>query len=111
MKHRLHEQSTTAELLEVNGRQAEDLYMFRKFWPDRIARMIDCFTGAMKGRINYSKFLKIEEKGMPKVSVIIPVYNSKRFVESCIRSLMTQTCGDLEIIIINDEVRTEAVKF
>lgn len=43
MKHRLHEQSTTAELLEVNGRQAEDLYMFRKFWPDRIARMIDWF--------------------------------------------------------------------
>lgn len=39
---------------------------------------------------------------MPKVSVIIPVYNSERFVESCIRSLMIQTCGDLEIIIIND---------
>lgn len=43
IKHRLHDQSTTAGLLEVNGRQAEDLYMFRKFWPDRIARAVDWF--------------------------------------------------------------------
>ena len=33
MCHRIHEHSTTSELLEVNGRQEEDLFMFRKFWP------------------------------------------------------------------------------
>ena len=43
MKHRLHEQSTTSELLEVNGRKKEDLYMFRKFWPLWIAEIIDRF--------------------------------------------------------------------
>lgn len=40
MKHRLHGQSTTSELLEVNGRKHEDLYMFRKFWPSWIAGLI-----------------------------------------------------------------------
>lgn len=43
MKHRIHEESTTSELLEVNGRKQEDLYMFRKFWPGWIARGIDWF--------------------------------------------------------------------
>lgn len=43
MKHRIHEASTTSELLEVNGRRAEDLYMFRKFWPEWIARGIGWF--------------------------------------------------------------------
>lgn len=31
MCHRIHEHSTTSELLEVNVRQEEDLFMFRKF--------------------------------------------------------------------------------
>ena len=41
MRHRLHKESTTSELLETNGRKKEDLYMFRKFWPLWIAKMID----------------------------------------------------------------------
>lgn len=43
VKHRIHEGSTTSELLEVNGRKEEDLYMFRKFWPEWAARLIDWF--------------------------------------------------------------------
>lgn len=41
MKHRIHEESTTSELLEVNGRCKEDLYMFCKFWPKFIAKVIN----------------------------------------------------------------------
>ena len=40
MCHRIHEHSTTSELLEVNGRQEEDLFMFRKFWSEPVARLI-----------------------------------------------------------------------
>ena len=40
MCHRIHEHSTTSELLEVHGRQEEDLFMFRKFWPEPVARLI-----------------------------------------------------------------------
>lgn len=39
---------------------------------------------------------------MSMVSVIIPVYNTKPFVEKCIRSVMRQTHHDLEILVIDD---------
>ena len=43
MEHRIHEESTTSELLEVDGRREEDLYIFRKFWPEWIAKIIEYF--------------------------------------------------------------------
>lgn len=39
---------------------------------------------------------------MPKVSVIMPVYNVERFVEEAICSVLKQDFGDLELIIVND---------
>lgn len=38
----------------------------------------------------------------PKVSVIVPVYNAEKYVARCINSLLAQTFGDIEIIVIND---------
>lgn len=38
----------------------------------------------------------------PKVSIIIPVYNTEKFVEEAVKSIMNQTLLDIEIIIIND---------
>lgn len=39
---------------------------------------------------------------MEKISVIIPVYNTEKYVESTIRSIMGQTYDNLEIICVND---------
>jgi glycosyltransferase involved in cell wall biosynthesis len=39
---------------------------------------------------------------MLKVSVIIPVYNVKPYLERCIKSVQRQTFKDLEIILVND---------
>lgn len=38
----------------------------------------------------------------PKVSVIIPVYNTEIYVEEAVRSIMNQTLRDIQIIIIDD---------
>lgn len=38
----------------------------------------------------------------PKVSVIIPVFNTGEYVEEAVRSIMNQTLSDIEIIIIDD---------
>lgn len=39
---------------------------------------------------------------MVKISVIIPVYNSERFLRQCLESVCNQTLRDLEIICVND---------
>ncbi len=39
---------------------------------------------------------------IPKVSVIVPVYNTEKYVERSIISLMEQTLSDVEFIIIDD---------
>lgn len=39
---------------------------------------------------------------MPKISVIVPVYNVENYLKKCIDSLVNQTLQDIEIIIVND---------
>ncbi len=39
---------------------------------------------------------------MPKVSVIVPVYNAEKYIEHCVRSLFNQTLDDIEYIFIDD---------
>lgn len=39
---------------------------------------------------------------MVKVSVIVPIYNSEKYLKRCIDSLINQTLDDMEFILIND---------
>ena len=39
---------------------------------------------------------------MAKVSVIVPIYNSEKYLKRCLDSLINQTLEDLEIILVND---------
>lgn len=39
---------------------------------------------------------------MPKISVIVPVYNTEKYIEKCLKSIAGQKMNDLEIIIVND---------
>ena len=41
MEHRIHEESTTSDLLKDSARKAEDLLVFQKFWPKYIALLIE----------------------------------------------------------------------
>ena len=40
---------------------------------------------------------------MPKVSIIIPVYNVEKYIDKCVQSAMNQTLQDIEIILVDDE--------
>jgi glycosyltransferase involved in cell wall biosynthesis len=42
------------------------------------------------------------EIAMPEISVIVPVYNTGKYLSECLDSLLAQTFTDFEIICIND---------
>ena len=40
---------------------------------------------------------------IPKVSIIVPVYNVENYFDRCINSLINQTLREIEIILVDDE--------
>jgi glycosyltransferase involved in cell wall biosynthesis len=52
---------------------------------------------------------KLKEES-PLVSVIIPTFNSERFLEKCICSLESQTCERLEIMVVDDSSKDSTVE-
>ena len=39
---------------------------------------------------------------MPKLSVIVPIYNTEKYLRECIDSILMQTFTDFELILVND---------
>ena len=39
---------------------------------------------------------------MPKVSIIIPCYNTEKYIRRCLDSLAGQTLSDIEVLCIDD---------
>lgn len=39
---------------------------------------------------------------MPKISVVVPVYNVEKYLEQCLESIIHQTLEDIEIILVDD---------
>lgn len=39
---------------------------------------------------------------VPKLSVVVPIYNVEKYLKSCLDSLINQTLSDIEIILVND---------
>ena len=48
---------------------------------------------------NITKNISVEN---PEVSAIIPVYNSKNYINRCIKSIQNQNMSNIEIILVND---------
>ncbi|MBD5401247.1 glycosyltransferase [bacterium] len=47
---------------------------------------------------------------MPKVSVIVPIYNVEQYLEECLDSIINQTLNDIEIICVNDGSTDSSLK-
>ena len=43
-----------------------------------------------------------EERQVPKVSLLVPVYNVERYLRECLESARRQTLADIEVICVND---------
>lgn len=43
-----------------------------------------------------------EKSAQPKVSIIIPVYNVKKYLAECVKSAAEQTYGNTEILLVDD---------
>ena len=39
---------------------------------------------------------------MPKISIIVPVYNVEKYLEKCVKSILNQTFTDFELILVDD---------
>ncbi|MGN0596902.1 MAG: glycosyltransferase family 2 protein [Ruminiclostridium sp.] len=59
-------------------------------------------TAADKKEKTAFKISECDEKDLPLVSVIMPVYNAEKYLKNSLHSLINQTYKKLEIICIND---------
>ena len=46
---------------------------------------------------------------MSKISIIVPVYNSEKYLSKCIESILGQTERDLEIILVDDDSKDKSL--
>lgn len=44
----------------------------------------------------------------PKISVIVPVYNTEKYLSKCLDSILKQTLKDIEVIVVNDGSKDES---
>lgn len=47
---------------------------------------------------------------MPKISIIVPVFNAEKYLEECLKSILQQTIKDFEIICIDDESNDTSIQ-
>ena len=39
---------------------------------------------------------------IPTISIIVPVYNAERYIEGCVRGLLSQKFNDFEVVLVDD---------
>ena len=44
----------------------------------------------------------MSKKTIPAVSIIIPMYNSEKYIAECLDSIFAQTFDDFEVIVVDD---------
>lgn len=47
---------------------------------------------------------------MPKISVIVPIYNVEAYIAKCAYSLFTQTLDDVEYVFVNDCIKDNSIE-
>ena len=63
----------------------------------RLNNMLD-----VQGPKKLSKHPALRKVKMPKISVIVPVYNTAKYLDRCLDSVVCQTFTDIEILCVDD---------
>lgn len=97
--------ATTNEVTNTivkNGRnisvQSEFAYSLMCSWRDMVSDKLKFLSSKGTGRLSAND----PQFRMPKVGVVLPVFNAEKYIRSSIESLLTQDFTDFEILLIND---------
>ena len=95
---------------EINGIIKKDNYLHNKFNNSEL-RFLNYLLNYNE-EIAFDIFLNTKKynKTHPKISVIIPIYNSENFIKECLTSLINQSFKNFEIIGINDGSTDNSLK-
>ena len=98
-------QSVEFQKMNIMGYPRE--YYWMPWHYDRLKSIPNILKCYEKRNRNYSEngFQLLKEYknlSTPKISVIIPIYNTEKYVEECIRSIQRQTLQEIEIICVDD---------
>ena len=50
---------------------------------------------------------EVKKVTKPSLSIVVPVYNTEKYLKRCMDSIMNQTLKDIEIIIVDDGSKEE----
>ena len=96
---------------ENNNQTNENLYKEYKFAPlqESFNKAKDFLNKCSKGILINNK-IEFKSSEKPKVTAIIPVYNSQNFINRAIKSIQNQNLLNLEIILVNDFSTDKSLK-
>jgi glycosyltransferase involved in cell wall biosynthesis len=85
----------------ANGDLRRAAYYYERNWGLGSEELDEAMRGLGDGRGCFTQKAQRHE-GKPSVSIIVTVYNVEAYIEECIQSILGQTFGDFELIIVDD---------
>ena len=91
--------------IEEEERRCTELESMKADLEERLARLtsqskagVQVQTGSDASAVDTT----VADSDTPKVSVIIPIYNVEEYLQQCLKSVVSQTLSDIEILCVND---------
>lgn len=70
----------------------------KKYIKNLFTGMVLIFSFYVVGKV----FAEEAKEAIPQISVVVPVYNTEKYLPTCLDSLVNQNFNDIEIICVND---------
>jgi len=80
-----------AQKAQLNGEIQQALRLYKQYYSQRPFKFN-----------YYPDAISIEKKALPRLSIIVPCYNSEKYILQCIESIQQQTFTDFELILVDD---------